>query len=125
MSWACASSLTGASSTTCDYSPHRTDIDCFARDLEAGGGACATITRRLCTIIEFFRYAVEQQQLLNRSLAVHVRRLQADDESYATGSEKLHALRPVCSLRLHRARMSTAARIKTICARSSLIARPW
>jgi integrase/recombinase XerD len=51
----------------------RADIECFARDLEARGRARATITRRLCTIAGFYRYAV-QEELLEHSPAAHVRR---------------------------------------------------
>ncbi len=51
----------------------RTGIECFARDLEARGRARATITRRLCTIAGFYRYAVEED-LLDHSPAAHVRR---------------------------------------------------
>jgi integrase/recombinase XerD len=39
------------------------DIEYFARDLEARGRARATITRRLCTIAGFYRYAVEEDLL--------------------------------------------------------------
>jgi site-specific recombinase XerD len=51
----------------------RTDIDFFARDLEARGRAQATVTRRLCTIAGFYRYAVEEE-LPENSPAAHVRR---------------------------------------------------
>jgi len=40
------------------FQARRVDIECFARDLEARGRARATITRRLCTIAGFYRYAV-------------------------------------------------------------------
>ena len=51
----------------------RADIESFARDLEARGRARATVTRRLCTIAGFYRYAVEEE-LLEHSPAAHVRR---------------------------------------------------
>jgi site-specific recombinase XerC len=41
----------------------RADIECFARDMEARGRARATITRRLCTIAGFYRYAMEEDLL--------------------------------------------------------------
>ena len=41
------------------FQARRADIECFARDLETRGRARATITRRLCTIAVFYRYAVE------------------------------------------------------------------
>ena len=55
------------------FQARRADIECFARDLEAKGRARATITRRLCTIAGFYRYAVEED-LLDHSPAAHVRR---------------------------------------------------
>ena len=62
----------------------RADIEGFARHLEDLGRARATISRRLCTITCFYRYAVEEG-LLDRSPAVHVRRPRLDYESNATG----------------------------------------
>ena len=41
------------------FQARRADIECFARELEARGRARATITRRLCTIAGFYRYAVD------------------------------------------------------------------
>jgi predicted ATPase/DNA-binding CsgD family transcriptional regulator len=55
------------------FQVRRADIECFARDLEARGRARATITRRLCTVAGFYRYAVEEE-LLDHSPAAHVRR---------------------------------------------------
>ncbi len=52
------------------FDARRADIESFARDLEARGRARATITRRLCTIAGFYRYAVEAE-LLDHSPAVH------------------------------------------------------
>ncbi len=40
------------------FAVRRADIEGFARDLEARGRARATVTRRLCTIAGFYRYAV-------------------------------------------------------------------
>jgi integrase/recombinase XerD len=45
------------------FSACRSDIECFARDLEARGRARATVTRRLCTVAGFYRYAVEEELL--------------------------------------------------------------
>jgi site-specific recombinase XerD len=39
---------------------NRVDIECFGRELEARGRARATIARRLCTIVGFYRYAEEE-----------------------------------------------------------------
>jgi integrase/recombinase XerD len=65
----------------------RADIECFARELEARGRARATITRRLCTVAGFYRYAVEED-LLDHSPAAHVRRPRLDYESHATGLDR-------------------------------------
>ena len=69
------------------FQARRADIECFARDLEARGRARATITRRLCTIAGFYRYAVEEE-LLDHSPAAHVRRPGLDYESHATGLDR-------------------------------------
>jgi integrase/recombinase XerD len=45
------------------FHARRADIEYFARDLEARGRARATITRRLCTVTGFYRYAVEEEFL--------------------------------------------------------------
>src|SRR5438132_10692720 len=66
------------------FDARRADIECFARDLEAKGRARATVTRRLCTIAGFYRYAVEED-LLDHSPAAHVRRPRLDYEPHATG----------------------------------------
>jgi len=65
----------------------RADIECFGRDLEAAGRARATVTRRLCTIAGFYKYAVEEE-LLGHSPAVHVRRPRLDYESHAIGLDR-------------------------------------
>jgi integrase/recombinase XerD len=69
------------------FAARRADIACFARDLEARGRARATITRRLCTIAGFYRYAVEEE-FLEHSPAAHVRRPRPDYESHATGLDR-------------------------------------
>jgi len=69
------------------FQARRADIECFARDLEACGRSRATITRRLCTIAGFYRYAVEEE-LLEHSPAAHVRRPRLDYESHATGLDR-------------------------------------
>ena len=43
------------------FQARRADVECFARDLQARGRARATITRRLCTVAGFYRYAVEEE----------------------------------------------------------------
>jgi integrase/recombinase XerD len=69
------------------FQARRVDIECFARDLETRGRARATITRRLCTVAGFYRYAVEED-LLDHSPAAHVRRPRLDYESHATGLDR-------------------------------------
>ena len=69
------------------FQVRRADIEFFARDLETRGRARATITRRLCTIAGFYRYAVEEE-LLDHSPAAHVRRPRLDYESHATGLDR-------------------------------------
>jgi integrase/recombinase XerD len=69
------------------FGVRRADIECFGRDLEAAGRARATVTRRLSTIAGFYRYAVEEE-LLEHSPAVHVRRPRLDYESHATGLDR-------------------------------------
>jgi len=65
----------------------RADIECFARDLETRGRARATITRRLCTIAGFYKYAVKED-LLEHSPAAHVRRPRLDYDSHANGLDR-------------------------------------
>ena len=69
------------------FSVRRAGIACFARDLGARGRARAAITRRLCTVAGFCRYAAGEE-LLDRSPAVHVRRPRLDYESHATGLDR-------------------------------------
>jgi integrase/recombinase XerD len=69
------------------FEARRADIEYFARDLEARGRARATVTRNLCTIAGFYRYAVEED-LLDHSPAAHVRRPRLDYESHATGLDR-------------------------------------
>jgi integrase/recombinase XerD len=69
------------------FRARRAGIECFARDLEARGRARATITRRLCSIAGFYKYAVEEE-LLEHSPAAHVRRPRLDCESHATGLDR-------------------------------------
>jgi integrase/recombinase XerD len=69
------------------FQARRADIECFARDLETRGRARATITRRLCTIAGFYRYAVEEE-LLDHSPSAHVRRPRLDYESRATALDR-------------------------------------
>ncbi len=44
------------------FDVRRAGIECFGRDLEAAGRARATVTRRLCAIAGFYRYAVRSRK---------------------------------------------------------------
>jgi len=55
------------------FAVRRADIESFARDLESRSRARATVTRRLCTITGFYKYAVEEE-LLDHSPAAQTRR---------------------------------------------------
>ena len=105
----------------------RADIESFARELEALGRACATVTRRLSTIAGFYKYAVEEE-LLDRSPAAHVRRPRVDYESHAAaldrnelgallvaaglGSPSVHALISLLALNGLRVSEATSADIE-------------
>ena len=65
----------------------RSHIELFARDLEEAGRARATVSRRLSTIAGFYRYA-EEEDLIGRSPAAHVRRPRLDYESHAVGLDR-------------------------------------
>src|SRR5215467_3938489 len=69
------------------FAVRRADIESFARDLEVKGRARATVTRRLCTIAGFYKYAVEEE-LLEHSPAAHVRRPRLDYESHAVALDR-------------------------------------
>src|SRR5271155_787216 len=69
------------------FSVRRADIETFARELETLGRARATVTRRLCTISGFYKYAVEEE-LLEHSPAAHVRRARGDYESHAAALDR-------------------------------------
>src|ERR1700689_1234906 len=69
------------------FSIRSADIETFARELETRARARATVTRRLCTIAGFYKYAVEEE-LLEHSPAAHVRRPRLDYESHATGLDR-------------------------------------
>ena len=69
------------------FAVRRADIEGFARELEARGRARATVTRRLCTIAGFYKYAVEEE-LLEHSPAAHVRRPRVDYESHAIALDR-------------------------------------
>jgi integrase len=45
------------------------------------------VTRRLCTVAGFYKYAVEEE-LLSHSPAAHIRRPRLDYESHATGLDR-------------------------------------
>jgi len=67
--------------------PPSADIESFARELEVRGRTRATVTRRLCTIAGFYKYAVEEE-LLEHSPAAHVRSPRVDYESHAVALDR-------------------------------------
>jgi integrase/recombinase XerD len=69
------------------FAVRRADIESFARELEAMGRARATVTRRLSTIAGFCRYA-DEEELVDRSPAAHVRRPRVDYESRAAALDR-------------------------------------
>lgn len=69
------------------FDVRRVDIERYARQLEARGLARATVARRLSTVAGFYRYA-EQEGLIARSPAVHVRRPRLDYESHTVGLDR-------------------------------------
>ena len=81
----CASSPLGARSTESTSSRRgtRTSSALAATSRSAAGPA----RRRLCAIAGFYRYAVEEE-LLDHSAAVHVRRPRLDYESHVTGLDR-------------------------------------
>jgi integrase/recombinase XerD len=69
------------------FAVRRADIESFGRDLEARGRARATVTRRLCTIAGFYKYAVEEElSITPRPLMSGRPRL--DYESHATALDR-------------------------------------
>jgi integrase/recombinase XerD len=69
------------------FAAKRVDIESFRGQMEQAGRARATIARRLCTIVGFYRYAVEEE-LLDHSPAAHVPRPRLDYESHATALDR-------------------------------------
>jgi integrase len=69
------------------FGARRADIEGYARWLEDQGRARATVARRLSTVAGFYRYA-EEEGLLERSPAVHVRRPRLDYESHALALDR-------------------------------------
>jgi site-specific recombinase XerD len=65
----------------------RTHIELYGRWLEQQGRARSTIGRRLSTLVGFYRYC-EQELILERSPAAHVRRPKQDYESRTLGMDR-------------------------------------
>jgi integrase/recombinase XerD len=94
--------------------PRYCPISTLHRELRQGTGskgrARATVTRRLCTIAGFYKYTVEEE-LLEHSPAVHVRRPRVDYESHAAlDRNELGALLVAAGLGRGRAWADLAAR---------------
>jgi integrase/recombinase XerD len=69
------------------FAVRRADIERFARDLEGKGRARSTVSRRLATIAESCKYAVEEY-LLDHCRAADVGRPRPDYESHAVGLDR-------------------------------------
>jgi len=69
------------------FAVSRAHIELYARWLEETGKARATISRRLSTIVGFYRNA-DEERLIDVSPAVHVRRPKLDYESRAVGLDR-------------------------------------
>jgi len=65
----------------------RPHVELYARDLETRGLAPATVALKLVVITGFYRYCVEEQ-LLEHSPAVHVRRPKVSQESTRLGLDR-------------------------------------
>ena len=65
----------------------RPHVELYARDLETRGLAPATVALKLVVITGFYRYCVEEQ-LLEHSPAVHVRRPKISQESTRLGLDR-------------------------------------
>jgi len=69
------------------FAARRTDIEMFARELENHGKARATISRRLGTIVGFYRFA-EEEGIIERSPAERVRRPRLYNDSHAMSLDR-------------------------------------
>jgi integrase/recombinase XerD len=65
----------------------RPHVELYARDLESRGLAAATVALKLVVLTGFYRYCVEEQ-LLEHSPAVHVRRPKISQESTRLGLDR-------------------------------------
>ena len=65
----------------------RAHIELYARCCESDGKARSTIGRRLSTICGFYRYC-EQERIIDRNPAAHVRRPKQDYESTTLGLDR-------------------------------------
>jgi len=107
------------------FAARRADIESVVRDLEARGRARATVTRRLCTIAGFYKYAVEEE-LLEHSPAAHVRRPRVDYESHAAALDRneLGALLVAAGLGLPTEHALISARTRTAVRYALVTGRP-
>lgn len=65
----------------------RPHVELYARDLESRGLAAATVALKLVVLTGFYRYCVEEQ-LLEHSPAIHVRRPKISQESTRLGLDR-------------------------------------
>ena len=69
------------------FEVQRAHIELYARWLEDKGRARATVGRRRSTLAGFYRYC-EQEEILARSPAAHIRRPKPDYESHSLGLDR-------------------------------------
>jgi len=69
------------------FQVQRTHIELFSRELELSGRARATISRRIATIVGFYRFA-EEEGVIDHSPATRVRRPRLHYESKAIGLDR-------------------------------------
>ena len=73
------------------FAVRRADIEGSPATWKPGGRAGTTVTRRLCTIARFYKYAVEEE-LLDHSPAAHVRRPPVNCADLAARAERAAGL---------------------------------
>jgi len=69
------------------FSVKRAHLELFGRWMEENGRMRSTVARRLSTLASFYRYC-EQEQLVERNPALHVRRPRVDYESRTLGLDR-------------------------------------
>ena len=69
------------------FAVRRAHLELFGRGMEENGRMRSTVARRLSTLASFYRYC-EQEVLIGRNPAAHVRRPKVDYESRTLGLDR-------------------------------------